>query len=134
MLTSQRLFKDADRRKKSKERVKPYVPSPNHKFKTQKSSQYLIAQFLGDFNKAFPSNLNFKRCEEVDFLKTYEIMKKLGFIRVKENLSQAEINSDKAMFMDLWQELETCKQEVISRDLILMFTMAIEGFDAKEIK
>ena len=60
-------------------------------------------------------------------------MKKLGFIRQKDKISQAEINSDKALFMDFWQYLEAHKKNIITRSVLLNYLMAVEGFSVNTV-
>lgn len=80
-----------------------------------------MSQFLQDFNEACPINTNSKQIDDLDFLKTFDVVKKLGFMRQKEKLSQSELNSDKALFMDFWQVIEEHKQGQVTRDLVLSY-------------
>jgi len=89
---SQRLYHDAVVRRKSKEKIKFFIASPKENFKTNKSSVYLIEQFLQDFNEAFSNCENESLSRNIDFTKTFEIMMKWGFIRPDLKLAQTEIN------------------------------------------
>ena len=60
-------------------------------------------------------------------------MKKLGFIRQKEKISQAEVNTDKALFMDFWQYLEKNKKGNITRNMLLLYLVAIEGISINTV-
>ena len=103
----------------------------NQEFQNEKSKIFLIHKLLEDFNQACSECIIGSK--EYDFLNIFEIMKRLGFIRQKENISQTEINSDKALFMDFWQNLDRYKQDNIERDLLLSFCLAIEGFSINDI-
>jgi hypothetical protein len=102
-------------------------------FKTSKSKDYMIARLIEDYNEACPVNINSKSNGVLDFLSVFEIMKKLGFIRQKDKISQADINSDKALFMDFWQYLEAHKKNSITRNLLLAYLLAVEGFSVRSV-
>jgi hypothetical protein len=78
-------------------------------------------------------NSSYRSNDDLEFLKAFDVMKKLGFIRQKEKLSQSDVNLDKALFMDFWQEIEEHKQNIVTRELILAYSLAIQGFSAKDI-
>lgn len=118
---SNKLYQDALERKKSRESSKPNIVTPQQEFKSSKSKYYIIASLLEDFNAVCMPSITAKGTEELDFLKTFDIMKRLGFVRQKDKISQAEINADKAMFMDFWQQLEKYKHNVIDKAMVLVF-------------
>jgi hypothetical protein len=78
-------------------------------------------------------NSSYRSNDDLEFLKAFDVMKKLGFIRQKEKLSQSDVNLDKALFMDFWQEIEEHKHNSVTRELILAYSLAIQGFSAKDI-
>lgn len=117
---SETLYQDAITRRKSKETMRSRQTSPNTEFKSSTSKYYLISKMITDFSESYSEN-NPKNSDDIDFLKTFEIMKRLGFIRQKEKTSQAEINSDKALFMDFWQELERNKNVGITKDMLFTY-------------
>ena len=125
-----KLYGDAVKRKESAEnRPKRKSPSSTH-FQNHRSQVFTIKSLLESFNGATQEIIS----EKYDFLNIFEVMKKLGFVRQKESISQTEINSDKALFMDFWQYLETHKQGgKISRDLVLALCMAVENMDINDI-
>jgi len=116
-----RLYDDAIKRRKSREAIKSSSKSPNKRFNNDKSKYYLLAGIIQEFNEACGQYINSHAKQELDFLKTFDIMKMLGFIRQKDNISQSEINSDKALFMDFWQNLDKHKDEVVNRELLISF-------------
>lgn len=130
---SNKLYQDALERKKSRESHKAKIVTPQQEFKSSKSKHYIIASLLEDFNSVCMQNATAKSTEELDFLKTFDIMKRLGFVRQKDKISQAEINADKAMFMDFWQQLEKYKNTVIDKSMVLVFCLAIEGFSVNDV-
>jgi hypothetical protein len=112
---SDKLYQDAIERRRSRDNKKSVMKIPNSSFKNSKSKHYLISSLISDFNEASDG---IGESQETDFLKTFEIMKKLGFIRQKDKISQAEINSDKALFMDFWQHLDKFKNSIINKELL----------------
>lgn len=133
-IITQKLYNDALTRRKSKEAERKFInKAPKSEFANKKSNNCLIQKLIDEFNDACHDCSVQNQKFEFDFLNIFEIMKKLGFIRQKENISQTEINSDKALFMDFWQFLDTHKKETITRDLLLSFCLAIENYDLKDV-
>lgn len=112
---SDKLYQDAINRRRSRDNHKSSIVIPNSSFKNTKSKVYLISSLITDFNEA---SEGIGESQEIDFLKAFEVMKKLGFIKSKEKVSQAEINSDKALFMDFWQHLDKFKDSIVNKELL----------------
>ncbi|CAI2359693.1 unnamed protein product [Moneuplotes crassus] len=130
--TSQRLYEDAISRKKSKERLK-FKISPKNTFTTKKSSQYLVGQFLKDFNEAFTSNDRDEK-GEISLEKAYQIMQMLGFIRSVQKYSNSEVNSDRQSFMHFCEEMNHSDETTVKKEKLLQYTLAIQGYDFKGIQ
>lgn len=128
-----KLYDDALKRRTSKERGNFYNAKSTNEYQNQKSKQFTISRLIENFNEACNQSTTDHSKEEMDFLNVFEMMKKLGFVRQKENISQAEINSDKALFMDFWQYLDENKKNKITKDLLLAFCLAIENFDFADV-
>ncbi|CAI2360278.1 unnamed protein product [Moneuplotes crassus] len=131
--TSQRLYNDAIVRKKCKENLKFKIP-PKHTFKNDKSSQYLIGQFLKDFNEASLEYHPEGNQDRFEIKEAFQTMQILGFIRHRDRYSLYEINSDKELFMHFWEEIVNQKSQTVDRHTLLQYTLAIEGFSFEQIE
>lgn len=130
---SNRLYNDALRRSKSREKSKSLSRSRIKVYKSSKSAQYLLGQFLKDFNEIFPTAET--GVQQVRVEVAQEIMRNLGFIRKEPIGTRSQISQDYDLFDQFWKEITQAKgkEKPVSRMDFLNYLIYLQGFRMDDI-